>query len=55
MDENKEKYNYLKINLIEEGFDINDFYNFLNGKNYSKNLEDLSDWDLNELKNIVNK
>ena len=55
MDENKEKYNYLKINLIDKGFDINHFYNFLNIKNDSKNFENLSEWNLNELKSIVIK
>ena len=55
MDSEEEKQNYLRENILDKGYDAEDFVTFLTSKKQGDEDEgvDLGNWSLNELKMVV--
>ena len=52
MDSDEEKQNYLRVNILEKGYDAEDFVAFLTTKKGEEGVN-LSNWTLNELQSLV--
>ena len=52
MDSDEEKQNYLRVNILEKGYDAEDFVAFLTTKKGEEGVN-LSNWTLNELQGLV--
>ena len=55
MDSEEEKQNYLRENILDKGYDAEEFVTFLTSKKGGDDDEgvDLGNWSLNELKMVV--
>ena len=55
MDSEEEKQNYLRENILDKGYDAEDFVTFMTSKKQGDEEEgvDLGNWSLNELKMVV--
>ena len=52
MEDIGEKQNYLRLNILEKGYDANTFINFLKSKKDEQG-EDISNWSMRDLQNVV--
>ena len=52
MDSEEEKQNYLRENILEKGYDAEEFVSYLTSKKGEEGVN-LSNWSLNELKSLV--
>ena len=50
--ETQEKQNYLRVNIMDAGYDANAFVEFLMGKK-GEDGADVGNWSLPDLKNVV--
>ncbi len=53
MDTEEEKQIYLRENILEKGYNAEEFINFLTTKNGDEEVN-ITNWSLNELKQLVN-
>ena len=50
--EQEEKQNYLRQNILDKGYDANDFVSFLQSKK-GEGASDISNWSMTDLQNVV--
>ena len=51
----QDKQNYLRENILEKGYDAAQFINFLKYKKGGEEGEDISNWSMPDLENVVNE
>ena len=49
----EEKQNFLRENILEKGYDVNTFINFLKSKKGGDEGADISSWSMQDLQNVV--